>query len=292
MVTVASGGCGSGSSRGSQATTTVVPPARRPSTTVKRTNPSTTRETAPPTTRAPAVASSPAVPGSCHVRGTGLYVLPDPACTPGATYAGVSQANIDATICTSGWTSTIRPPESYTEPLKYEQMAAYGDTGSAGDFEEDHLIPLELGGSPTSPQNLWPEPGPSPNPKDAVEDAANHAVCDGRLTLAAARQAIASNWIALGRELDAIAAPPASSGSDASCSLTASYSAKYQDYDVYVHSNQPDETLSVTTSGGSSASWHTDGAGYADVYLHTPGRVTGERVTATVGGATCASTLP
>jgi hypothetical protein len=221
-----------------------------------------------------------------------LYVLPDLACTPGADYAGVTQTDIDQTICTRGWTSTIRPPESYTEPLKYQQMAAYGDAGSASGYEEDHLIPLELGGSPTSPQNLWPEPGASPNPKDAVEDAANHAVCDGQMTLAAARQAMASNWIALGRELGAIASAPASSGIAAECSVTASYSAKYRDYDVYVHSNQPDQTVTITTSGGDSASWHTDSTGYADVYLHTRGEVTGERVTATVGGASCSSMLP
>jgi hypothetical protein len=27
-----------------------------------------------------------------------------------------------------------------------------------GDFEEDHFIPLAVGGSPRSPKNLWPEP--------------------------------------------------------------------------------------------------------------------------------------
>lgn len=219
-------------------------------------------------------------------------MLPDPTCTPGAVYAGVTQANIDQTICTSGWTSTIRPPESYTEPLKYQQMAAYGEAGSAGGYEEDHLIPLELGGSPTSPQNLWPEPGATPNPKDAVENAANHAVCDGQLSLASARQAIASNWIAFGRQLGAIAAPSASSGAAGSCSLSASYTAQYHDYDVYVHSNEPDQTVTVTTSGGASASWHTDSSGYADLYLHTSGPATGQRVTAAVGGTSCSGTLP
>jgi hypothetical protein len=80
-------------------------------------------------------------------------------------------------------------------------MLAYGDTGPISSYEEDHLIPLELGGSPTSPQNLWPEPGATPNPKDAVENAAKYAVCDGRMSLVAAQQAIASNWIALGQQL-------------------------------------------------------------------------------------------
>jgi hypothetical protein len=145
------------------------------------------------------VANNP--PSACHARGSGLYMLPDPSCTPGATNPSVTQADISQTICKSGWTATVRPPESYTEPLKYKQMAAYGDTQPVSYYEEDHLIPLELGGSPTSPLNLWPEPGSSPNPKDAVENAAKRAVCSGQMTLVAAQQAIASNWIAFGQSL-------------------------------------------------------------------------------------------
>ena len=49
-------------------------------------------------------------------------------------------------------------------------MAAYGDTGSLGDYEYDHFVPLELGGATNDPRNLWPEPGASPNPKDTVEN--------------------------------------------------------------------------------------------------------------------------
>src|SRR4051794_32216428 len=51
--------------------------------------------------------------------------LPDPACTPGATNPDVTQGTIDATICVSGWTSTVRPPTSYTNPLKVRQIVAY-----------------------------------------------------------------------------------------------------------------------------------------------------------------------
>jgi hypothetical protein len=188
---------------------------------------------------------------------------------------------------------------SYTEPLKRQQMAAYGDTAPISSYEEDHLVPLELGGSPTSPQNLWPEPGASPNPKDAVEDAANSAVCDGRMTLAAAQQAIASNWISFGQQLGVTpASPPAASSPPAStsaltatCTVTGSYSSEYHDFDVYVHSNQPDQTVSVTTSGAPAASWHTDRTGYADVYLKASQSAVGQQVTATVGSATCSGSL-
>jgi hypothetical protein len=152
---------------------------------------------------APQFAAASTVFGSCHARGTGLSVLPDPRCTPGATNPAVTQANIHQTICVVGWTSKVRPSESYTEALKRQQMIAYGDRNPIWTYEEDHLIPLELGGSPASPRNLWPEPGSSPNPKDAVENAAKRAVCSGRMTLVAAQRAIATNWITFGHELKA-----------------------------------------------------------------------------------------
>lgn len=100
----------------------------------------------------------------------------------------------------SGWTTKVRPPESYTERLKGQQMHLYGDRLPISSYEEDHLIPLELGGSPTSTKNLWPEPGEH-NPKDKVENAAKSAVCGGRMSLVAAQRAMASNWISLGHLL-------------------------------------------------------------------------------------------
>ena len=73
--------------------------------------------------------------------------------------------------------------------------------------------------------------------------------------------------------------------------LSASYSSHYNDYDVYVHSNQPDQTVTVTDAHGHSRSWHTDGSGYADVYFSAGGEVPGDRITASVGEATCSTTL-
>ncbi|MDA8343134.1 MAG: hypothetical protein M0007_13060 [Actinomycetota bacterium] len=163
-------------------------------------------------------------PGTCHSRGTGLYVLPDPACTPGATNPDVTQSDIGTTICASGWTATVRPPESYTEPLKFHQMTAYGETGPVSSYEEDHLVPLELGGSPSDARNLWPQPGASPNPKDEVENAARRAVCDGRLPLASAQRAIATDWIALGRQLGVTTAASPTGGLPAVPSTTATAS--------------------------------------------------------------------
>jgi Excalibur calcium-binding domain len=135
-------------------------------------------------------------PGSCHATGHGLYSSPDPDCTPGALNPAVTQATIGRTICMSGYTKTIRPSESVTEPEKLASMAAYGDGGrSPHDFEYDHLVSLELGGAANDPRNLWPEPGGSPNPKDSVENQLHRLVCDGQMPLATAQQIIATGWI-------------------------------------------------------------------------------------------------
>lgn len=128
---------------------------------------------------------------ACHAGSGGN--LPDRRCTPGSIDTVVAQANIRSTICTSGYTTTIRPPESQTEHAKFDvSYPAYGLQGATAS-ELDHLVPLELGGS-NDITNLWPEIGPIPNPKDAVENALNSAVCGGQVTLAAAQSAVARDW--------------------------------------------------------------------------------------------------
>jgi len=128
--------------------------------------------------------------------------LPDRTLTPGASSAAVTQANVRGTICVRGYTRTVRPPEPYTERLKREQIREYGYRDHwLRDYEEDHLIPLELGGSPTSPRNLWPQPrhvagGWGAHRKDRLENQLNYLVCRGRLSLATAQRAIATDWIA------------------------------------------------------------------------------------------------
>jgi excalibur calcium-binding domain-containing protein len=135
-------------------------------------------------------------PGSCHATGSGKFSQPDPSCTPGALNPAVTQATIGQTICTIGYTKTVRPPERITAKEKLASMAAYTDSGSPGDFEYDHLVSLELGGAANDPRNLWPEPGGSPNPKDAIENALHRLVCSGQMPLAQAQKIIATGWIA------------------------------------------------------------------------------------------------
>lgn len=146
-------------------------------------------------------------PGSCHYRvldaGTG-YVLPDPTCTPGATNPAVTQADLSTTICRKGFTSGIRPPTSITSREKAANKRSYGYAGSSRTGEYDHLISLELGGSPNDARNLWVEPNRSGatgtnNPKDKVEGQINSLVCNAvhgqpYLPLAVAQRLVATNW--------------------------------------------------------------------------------------------------
>jgi hypothetical protein len=154
--------------------------------------------------------------GSCHAAGSGLNQLPDRRCTPGAVNPAVTQASIGATICRSGWTATVRPPERVTDPEKLASLRAYGERGTSR-FEYDHLVPLELGGAVNDPRNLWPEPDyPSGhgfylNPKDRLETALKRQVCAGRVTLAAAQRQIAADWVAAMRRDGIQATAPASS---------------------------------------------------------------------------------
>lgn len=93
-------------------------------------------------------------------------------------------------------------------------------------------------------------------------------------------------------------APPATSaseptqpkgGSSAWCQASAAASSDGYpgDYEVYVHSNQPD-TKAAASDAGDTWSEHTDSSGYADIRLyHTSPGMT---ITVTVGGATCSTT--
>jgi hypothetical protein len=112
----------------------------------------------------------------------------DPVRTPGVLNPDVAQANIHSTICVRGWTRTIRPPTSYTNELKAKQMREYAVGGSLSNYQEDHLISLSLGGHPTDPRNLWPEPNPRAIDVDAIERELNEKVCSGELSLADAQR--------------------------------------------------------------------------------------------------------
>lgn len=128
--------------------------------------------------------------------------VPNRRLTPGALNPAVTQNTIRQTICARGYSKSIRPPEQYTERLKRRGVRQYGYADlRLRDYEEDHLVSLELGGSPTSPRNLWPQPhhvigGWGSYAKDRLEDRLHTLVCRRRLPLEEAQRAIATDWIA------------------------------------------------------------------------------------------------
>jgi len=130
--------------------------------------------------------------GTCRDRDGGQ--LPDPRCTPGSIDPAVTQATIHRTICVTGYTKKVRPSSSETDRFKYDVAYVAYRTPQSKKTELDHLVSLELGGS-NDAANLWPETPPTPNPKDKVENALHRAVCEGRVTLAAAQRAIARDWL-------------------------------------------------------------------------------------------------
>jgi hypothetical protein len=215
--------------------------------------------------------------------------LPDPRCTPGSIDPIVTQANIGSTICKKGWTATVRPPESQTEAFKYDvAYPAYG-TPQSEKTELDHLVPLELGGS-NDATNLWPEYPPTPNPKDKVENALNAAVCDGRVKLAAAQDAIAADWMTAEKKLglNNSTTGGGSTTPAAWCTATASpandgYSG---DYDVNITSNQPDQDATATDANDT---WSDDTSSTGSVTITLYYTSPGETITVTVGAAKCST---
>lgn len=225
----------------------------------------------------------------CHTHDHGQ--LPDRSCTPGAVDPAVTQTNIDSTICRPEYTDSVRPPESQTEAFKWDVAEpAYGQRDVSGEL--DHLVPLELGGD-NDARNLWVEAGSIPNPKDAIENALNHAVCHGQIPLRRAQQEIARNWIKAATALGITLAQPSTSSPpvpaatrSAWCTAMASYNSQYADWDIHIQSNQPDATATAS-SGSYSHTWRTDSNGYADVYLRGPSR--GQTIAVSAGSARCST---
>jgi hypothetical protein len=148
--------------------------------------------------RAPA--ALPSSPVAAHIgqrtKSTGCTVrgpLPDPDCTPGAV---IASATVEQ-ICQPGYARAVR---DVPDRVKEEVYAEYGiRTHRAGEYEVDHLISLELGGS-NDIANLWPEaadPRPGFHEKDRVENYLHDQVCSGAMDLRTAQEAIASNWLAI-----------------------------------------------------------------------------------------------
>jgi len=131
--------------------------------------------------------------------GCARSAVPDRRCSPGGYYSHLTKV----VICSSGFhTGPIRNvPQSEKFAVEREYGMAAGYYGYT--IEIDHIVPLELGGS-NSIANLFPEPGRGSanyHLKDAAENRAKEWVCEGRLSLTAARRGFAADWKTLYRHL-------------------------------------------------------------------------------------------
>ncbi len=128
-------------------------------------------------------------------------LLPDKSVTPGDVDPSLTADK----LCDPKFhTGTVR---AVTEAMKKQVFAEYGVVCGKGksrpcsEFEIDHDISLELGGS-NSIKNLWPqpaEPRPGFHEKDDAEGAAHRFVCSGSGSQRTARlhemqSEIAENW--------------------------------------------------------------------------------------------------
>ncbi len=119
--------------------------------------------------------------------------LPDADCTPGAIFTSATKDQ----ICQSGYAGSVR---NVPDSEKNQAYAEYGIAShTTGQYEVDHLISLELGGS-NDISNLWPElasPKPGFHEKDKVENYLHDQMCSGAVSLHDAQVEIATNWLAV-----------------------------------------------------------------------------------------------
>ena len=121
----------------------------------------------------------------------GSPLVPNPQMTPGATLPVTVKD-----ICVPGYTQKVRNVPS---SVKKQVYAEYGIASHRpGQFEVDHLISLELGGS-NSIKNLWPQSYVTQpwnaHVKDQLENELHDEICAGKIPLQQAQQEIATDWI-------------------------------------------------------------------------------------------------
>lgn len=124
---------------------------------------------------------------------------PDRLCSPGAYYVRLTKRVICRASFRTGAIRNVPQSEKFQVEREYGmQPTYYGHT-----IEIDHIVPLELGGS-NAIANLFPETGSGTanyHEKDALENRAKAAVCDGQLSLRTARRGFGRDWEALYRRL-------------------------------------------------------------------------------------------
>ncbi|MBI3654065.1 MAG: HNH endonuclease [Acidobacteria bacterium] len=121
--------------------------------------------------------------------------MPNPKFTPGDTLPVTKDD-----ICVSGYAGKVR---NVPDSVKRKVYRLYDIASHApGQYEVDHLVSLELGGS-NEIKNLWPQSYAgqwNAHNKDKLEDYLHAKVCDGTIDLQTAQHEIATDWVAAYRK--------------------------------------------------------------------------------------------
>lgn len=123
-------------------------------------------------------------------------ILPPPQ-TPGAIDPAITQAMIDTTVCRPGYAGRARPALGISAPFKRRLMNLQYPGQRMADYELDHLIPISIGGAPFDRRNLWLQPRrgrANAADKNKLAYVLWRLVCEHRLPLRTAQQAISRDW--------------------------------------------------------------------------------------------------
>jgi hypothetical protein len=183
----------SGSPRHTNATSDV-PPAAKHGARTATPPPATETSTAPTTTVITATRTD------CRWRQyRDRAIASDPARAPGMLDPAAT-GNIAQTVCNPAWVaaaSQIQPPPVTLDKLLIE----YQLPGNLVTYALARVVPVEDGGSPTSPLNLYPLPlngFGGQQTQTVVANQIHHEICSHKITIAQAAKTLQGDWLSRG----------------------------------------------------------------------------------------------
>ncbi|WP_158239158.1 hypothetical protein [Uliginosibacterium sp. TH139] len=107
----------------------------------------------------------------------------------------VRQNTLQQTICRKGYSATVRPSTSFTNPIKYRFMGESGiPLHEASDWALDHRIAIALGGHPRQLSNFQLLSSKANGRKSRIEVKLLCLVCTGDMPLAQAQRELVDDW--------------------------------------------------------------------------------------------------
>jgi hypothetical protein len=123
----------------------------------------------------------------------------DPGCAPGQINPAVP-GHTAHTICNRAWLATASGTQPSTT-TKDKLLIEYQLPGSPQTYVAADIIPVEDGGSATSPLNLYPLPlggWGGQETRTIIADELHNDICSHRITVARAAQLLEGDWLSHG----------------------------------------------------------------------------------------------